>query len=155
MQPRSAHMQLGSENADGETKCVAIQGVHEAKPSAHAAWVGAHAAGLRKCRWRTECVAIQGVHGAKPSAHAASVGAHAHRRSKWRCRVECVAIQGVHGAKPSVHAASLGAHAARLRKCRWRNEVRNHTRCTRSQAECACSLSRRTCSWAQKMQMEN
>jgi hypothetical protein len=114
-------MQLGSENADGEMKCVAIQGVHEAKPS----------------------------------AHAASVGAHAHRRSKCKCRVERVAVQGVHGAKPSVHAASLGAHAARLRKCRWRNEVCSHTGRTRSQAKRACSLGRRTCSWAQKMQMEN
>jgi hypothetical protein len=147
-------MQPSTEDADGGVECVAIQGVHkaQAKRACSPSWRTCSTA--QKDRG-TECVAIQGVHEAKPSAHAASVGAHAHRRSKCRCRVECVAIEGVHGAKPSVHAASLGAHAARLRKCRWRNEVRTHTRRTRSQAECACSLSRRTCSWAQKMQMEN
>jgi hypothetical protein len=43
MQPRSAHMQRGSENEGGEPERVAIQGVQEAKPSMHAASVGGSA----------------------------------------------------------------------------------------------------------------
>ena len=50
MQRRSVNMQLGAENENRGTACVAIWCAHEAKPSVHAAQVGHMKLGLEKNR---------------------------------------------------------------------------------------------------------
>lgn len=155
MEPQLAYRQLGSRNTDGGAARAVMRGVHvrEAKPSKRDATAHMQC-GSEDADEGVVCVAIQGVLEAQ-AKQACSPSWRTCSMAQKHGASECVAVQGVREAKPSAHAATVGTHAARIGERRWRNGVCSHTGRTRSQAKRACSLRRRTCSSAQKMQMEN